>query len=422
MIQLGTSVVAFMVAALATAACAATPPTTQSPASNAPSSTAVPAETCGAMEPQRFAACAQLEAGATGPGLNGDGAFAIAGTVSAIERGHWECSGVGNGFYYEQGERSWRFHVRDGERSAWVGFLLPWDSAFVAVGDEVSVDFARHSQAWGPTNAHLTLRGKAGELLFWAAEAASTQELERPNEVTVTDGPASCLASSSCGTFTRASMTVALANAQTKLAYGSIADLGAYTLLHAGNEHGVEARGCSDWFVARSSIALVRGNVATLEAKDRGRCGAAACVDGQYCKTSPPDACSVQSTSSVCTAAPKQCEASCPGVCGCDGKFYCNACWAQRAGVDVNASDTTCKAKGCTGEGSGAGDFWSCQMGWRCFDLNYNIECRPVGNGAHCVCSVDGQPTTEFDADATIQCGGQPAADQCGFPFMSYGR
>jgi len=29
------------------------------------------------------------------------------------------------------------------------------------------------------------------------------------------------------------------------------------------------------------------------------------------------------------------CNASCPGVIGCDGNFYCNACEANRQGIKV---------------------------------------------------------------------------------------
>jgi hypothetical protein len=36
----------------------------------------------------------------------------------------------------------------------------------------------------------------------------------------------------------------------------------------------------------------------------------------------------------ICKARPTQCMKDCPGVCGRDGKFYCNACEANRAGTD----------------------------------------------------------------------------------------
>ncbi len=42
----------------------------------------------------------------------------------------------------------------------------------------------------------------------------------------------------------------------------------------------------------------------------------------------------------VCRTRAQACTADCPGVCGCDGKFYCNACSAQALGVDVSTSRT----------------------------------------------------------------------------------
>ena len=42
----------------------------------------------------------------------------------------------------------------------------------------------------------------------------------------------------------------------------------------------------------------------------------------------------------ICRPRPTTCTEDCPGVCGCDSKFYCNACMANRAGVDVNPGAT----------------------------------------------------------------------------------
>jgi len=36
----------------------------------------------------------------------------------------------------------------------------------------------------------------------------------------------------------------------------------------------------------------------------------------------------------LCLPRPTDCSQDCPGVCGCDGKFYCNACEAHRAGTN----------------------------------------------------------------------------------------
>jgi hypothetical protein len=36
-----------------------------------------------------------------------------------------------------------------------------------------------------------------------------------------------------------------------------------------------------------------------------------------------------------------QCTMDCPGVCGCDGKYYCNGCLAAKEGIPVEA-EVTC--------------------------------------------------------------------------------
>jgi hypothetical protein len=42
-----------------------------------------------------------------------------------------------------------------------------------------------------------------------------------------------------------------------------------------------------------------------------------------------------------CEPRPGGCTKDCPGVCGCDGKFYCNVCEAHAAGVD-DANTMSC--------------------------------------------------------------------------------
>ncbi|MGK4003880.1 serine protease [Sorangium sp. So ce1036] len=60
-----------------------------------------------------------------------------------------------------------------------------------------------------------------------------------------------------------------------------------------------------------------------------GTCGPAELCD--Y----PDDSCGHFDSEGRCTARPGGCPEDCPGVCGCDRKFYCNACAAHQAGVDV---------------------------------------------------------------------------------------
>ena len=88
------------------------------------------------------------------------------------------------------------------------------------------------------------------------------------------------------------------------------------------------------------------------------------CPDGRYCDL--PDGCGFPDATGVCKDKPSGCFADCPGVCGCDGKFYCNACMANEQGVDVSTGDS-CKKN--SGEQCGASE--ECKTGLLC--------CYPCG-------------------------------------------
>jgi hypothetical protein len=62
------------------------------------------------------------------------------------------------------------------------------------------------------------------------------------------------------------------------------------------------------------------------------------CDANSFCHFLPADICGNADAQGVCQPKPQVCPADCPGVCGCDGKFYCNACIAQSAGFDVSTS------------------------------------------------------------------------------------
>ena len=65
------------------------------------------------------------------------------------------------------------------------------------------------------------------------------------------------------------------------------------------------------------------------------------CSPDEYCDL-PGESCEGQG---VCLPRPVGCDDDCPGVCGCDGQFYCNACGAFSAGVDVS-SEPFCDSPG----------------------------------------------------------------------------
>jgi hypothetical protein len=62
----------------------------------------------------------------------------------------------------------------------------------------------------------------------------------------------------------------------------------------------------------------------------------AACSRDQFCAFED-GSCGSADATGVCEPRPQGCTEDCPGVCGCDGNFYCNACMAHNAGVEVSA-------------------------------------------------------------------------------------
>jgi hypothetical protein len=54
-----------------------------------------------------------------------------------------------------------------------------------------------------------------------------------------------------------------------------------------------------------------------------------------------PNSCGAGDMGGTCRPLPQICLDDCPMVCGCDGKFYCNACNAHAHGVD-DSSNTSC--------------------------------------------------------------------------------
>lgn len=99
-----------------------------------------------------------------------------------------------------------------------------------------------------------------------------------------------------------------------------------------------------------SSSTTANGGAAATSSVGQGGggafCGGKAgipCAPDEYCAFDPPGGCGNADGGGKCMPRPMGCTADCPGVCGCDGAFYCNACGANAAGVDTSSASTnTC--------------------------------------------------------------------------------
>lgn len=115
------------------------------------------------------------------------------------------------------------------------------------------------------------------------------------------------------------------------------------------------------------------GEVSCTEEGCEAECSAflgLSCGNGEYCDYAPDAVCGGTDASGVCREIPPECDVtSCTGVCGCDGKFYCEECFAHAAGTSVTTEDI-CN-KGGKGEGVACGGDSECQGGLKC--------CYPCG-------------------------------------------
>lgn len=97
------------------------------------------------------------------------------------------------------------------------------------------------------------------------------------------------------------------------------------------------------------------------------------CEENEWCYHPAPASCTSE-PGGTCSRRPAACSNTCPGACGCDGRFYCGACSAARAGVDVT-QDLDCQDN--FGPGAVCEDDTECAEGLLCCD-------------GECAISVDG--------------------------------
>jgi len=80
------------------------------------------------------------------------------------------------------------------------------------------------------------------------------------------------------------------------------------------------------------------------------------CKSDEFCDLPSNAQCGLVTNTGYCKPKPANCTDDCPGVCGCDGKQYCNECQAQSAGVDTDPLGTCGDAGAADAGDAGAGD------------------------------------------------------------------
>ncbi|MBW2461669.1 MAG: hypothetical protein JRH11_08480 [Deltaproteobacteria bacterium] len=135
------------------------------------------------------------------------------------------------------------------------------------------------------------------------------------------------------------------------------------------------------------------------------------CGEGMFCEHAPGSGCGFDDGTGTCQPMPTGCARDCPGVCGCDGATYCNACNAAAVGVSV-MHEGTCDSPVICRPMEAVGDrFCDLFLG---FAWN-GTECAGL-SGCSCV-GADCGSLTSFDAcqAAHVECPSvTPPGPSCG--------
>ena len=124
-----------------------------------------------------------------------------------------------------------------------------------------------------------------------------------------------------------------------------------------------------------------------------GGFGGPECSADEYCSY-PDGLCGGDDSQGVCLPRPDGCTKDCPGVCGCDGQFYCNECAAHLLGVEIG-STISCSNSG----GDYSAYYWA-------GGLDHLIVRKADPDAGHCVmifadAPMQNSPGYDFNAPDT---------------------
>ena len=366
---------------------------------------------CDTWTAPRLSGCAEWET-PVGSAVSITGS--IAGVVTEVVPRQWVCRNPIN--YVPSGSvgTAWTFRVSDGMQVLAVSVRVPWPTPLVQVGDSVRIESdVRTVYPVGIDGGHLTVRGDDGSLVFWLGRSSSLQGMTLPGELSLSVGPAVCQGEGFCGQIAHHDLVADMMGTRVDLPYGESVQVGDLIAVHGGEQSRVGAMSCPDWDPNDVVAALIRGSIDDLESGAGGPCGSGQCSGTEYCAADPASQCDVSSTSALCQSRPASCPNDCPGVCGCDGLFYCNDCLALSAGVDVS-TDPTCMGAGCAPSSVTAaeGPAGCVTVVWSCYERDYQVSCQEDGS---CECREDGEVVRTGTLENFGGCELLPPV--CGFPF-----
>lgn len=97
---------------------------------------------------------------------------------------------------------------------------------------------------------------------------------------------------------------------------------------------------CNACIAAQAGVDVAPGSNCTGTDNLCGGIDGLPCGDNEYCDYLDDPVCGLADAWGICLPIPEVCPKDCPGVCGCDGQFYCNSCEAAKLGIDTDPTIT----------------------------------------------------------------------------------